>query len=64
MTVRNADSNKRKGNDMTLALSGPDNVKFDKRYHVQTEATMQMMMKNSRKQQGLSNESPTQTPHS
>ncbi|MFB5189549.1 hypothetical protein [Alicyclobacillus fastidiosus] len=59
MTAGN-DSNKRKGNDMTLALSGPDNVQKDKRYHVQTEATLNFMMKNSRKQQGLSNESPTE----
>ncbi|GMA64909.1 hypothetical protein NZD89_05880 [Alicyclobacillus fastidiosus] len=59
MTAGN-DSNKRKGNDMTLALSGPDNVKQDKRYRVQTEATMDFMMKNSRKQQALSNESPTE----
>lgn len=44
--------NNGKAQDMTLALSGPDNVQKDKRYHNQTEETLTFMTRNARKMKG------------
>lgn len=40
-----------KTQDLTLALTSPDVTKQDKRFHVETDATIKAMERNSQKQQ-------------